>query len=82
MKGFKDTTRTCYSKGGPVPGPRGAAAMSKTMSAYRKGVLHQATSAYLAVLDGVTLADLVAPADVTVKMPGSLKSRPKPGLPA
>lgn len=41
MKGFKDTTRTCYSKGGPVPGPRGAAAVSKVMGAYRTGKLHQ-----------------------------------------
>lgn len=41
MKGFKDTTRTCYSKGGPVGGPKGAAQVSKTMSQYRKGTLHQ-----------------------------------------
>ena len=47
-----------------------------------KGVLHQATSSYLAVLDGVTLADLVAPAEVTVKMPDSQKSRSTPGLAA
>ena len=32
-----------------------------------KGVLQQATNSYLAVLDGVTLADLIAPADVVAK---------------
>ena len=41
MKGFKDTTRTCYSKGGQVPGPRGAAAVSQTMSAFKRGTLHR-----------------------------------------
>ncbi len=40
-----------------------------------KGVLHQATNSYLAVLDGVTLADLVAPADQKVQMPASRKPR-------
>ena len=45
-----------------------------------KGVLHQATSRYLAVLDGVTLADLIAPEEVTVQMPAS--RRATPGLPA
>jgi hypothetical protein len=45
-------------------------------------VLHQATSSYLAVLDGVTLADLVAPADVSVRMPRSKKAQTPPGLPA
>ena len=43
-----------------------------------KGVLHQATNSYLAVLDGVTLADLIARPDVqakgaTVEMPVSRK---------
>ena len=43
-----------------------------------KGVLHQATNSYLAVLDGVTLADLIARPDVqakgaTVGMPVSRK---------
>jgi Rrf2 family nitric oxide-sensitive transcriptional repressor len=46
-----------------------------------KGVLHQATSAYLAVLDGVTLADLIAPKKVTIQMPGSKKIRATPELP-
>ena len=32
-----------------------------------KGVLHQATQSYLAVLDGVTLADLIAPATARTK---------------
>ncbi len=32
-----------------------------------KGVLHQATNSYLAVLDGVTLADLIARPDVQAK---------------
>jgi Rrf2 family nitric oxide-sensitive transcriptional repressor len=47
-----------------------------------KGVLHQATSSYLAVLDGVTLADLIAPENVTVQMPKSKKILATPGLPA
>jgi Rrf2 family nitric oxide-sensitive transcriptional repressor len=47
-----------------------------------KGVLHQATSSYLAVLDGVTLADLIAPENVTAQMPKSKKSLATPGLPA
>ena len=34
-----------------------------------KGVLHQATDAYLAVLDAVSLADLVAPASQRVQLP-------------
>ncbi len=43
-----------------------------------KGALHQATNSYLAVLDGVTLADLIARPDVrakgaTVGMPVSRK---------
>jgi Rrf2 family nitric oxide-sensitive transcriptional repressor len=38
-----------------------------------KGVLHQATAAYLAVLDAVTLADLVAPAVKRVQAPLSRK---------
>lgn len=32
-----------------------------------KGVLQQATNSYLAVLDGVTLADLIAPPDARAK---------------
>jgi Rrf2 family nitric oxide-sensitive transcriptional repressor len=47
-----------------------------------KSVLHQATSSYLAVLDGVTLADLVAPENVKVQMPKTKKSKTTPGLPA
>jgi Rrf2 family nitric oxide-sensitive transcriptional repressor len=45
-----------------------------------KTVLHQATHSFLAVLDGVTLADLIAPAARTVKMPGSKKAGAAPGL--
>ena len=40
-----------------------------------KGVLHQATSSYLAVLDGVTLADLVSSEPVGVRMPVSGRNR-------
>jgi Rrf2 family nitric oxide-sensitive transcriptional repressor len=39
-----------------------------------QGVLHQATNSFLAVLDGVTLADLIAPVSRTVKMPASTKA--------
>jgi Rrf2 family nitric oxide-sensitive transcriptional repressor len=39
-----------------------------------KGVLQQATAAYLAVLDGVTLADLVAPVNPQVAPPLSRKA--------
>jgi Rrf2 family nitric oxide-sensitive transcriptional repressor len=46
-----------------------------------KGVLHQATASYLAVLDGVTLADLIAPLPTPAKssqvaMPISHKKKP------
>ncbi len=44
-----------------------------------KGVLHQATAAYLAVLDGLTLADLVPPREAAVTP--SRKIRWVPGLP-
>jgi Rrf2 family nitric oxide-sensitive transcriptional repressor len=46
-----------------------------------KSVLGQATQSYLAVLDGITLADLVAPMDSRVDM--SIKQRMQliPGLP-
>ncbi len=37
MKGFKDTTKTRYSKGGGTPGPKGAALISQTMREYRQG---------------------------------------------
>ncbi len=46
-----------------------------------KGVLSQAMQAYFAVLDGVTLADLVAPGAATARMPKSLRSALVPGLP-
>lgn len=45
-----------------------------------KGVLAQATQSYLAVLDGVTLADLVAP--VVSPRRSTQKVRWLPGLPA
>ena len=38
--GFKDSTRTHFSKGGPVGGPKGAAKISKVMSEYKAGKLH------------------------------------------
>jgi Rrf2 family nitric oxide-sensitive transcriptional repressor len=47
-----------------------------------KGLLHQATASYLAVLDGMSLRDLLAPMDSTVQMPKSRKSMPLPGVPA
>ena len=40
-----------------------------------KAVLHQATSSFLAVLDGVTLADLVTRETISVQMPPSRKKR-------
>ena len=45
-----------------------------------KGLLHQATDSYLAVLDGVTLADLVAPESKRVRAPLSRKGL-MPGVP-
>ena len=51
-----------------------------------KGVLHQATEQYLAVLDGTTLADLIAPLQspgkVVVSGPRSRKPALLPGIPA
>lgn len=47
-----------------------------------KGVLSQAMQSYFSVLDGVTLADLVAPRTATARMPKSLRSGLVPGLPA
>ena len=42
MNGFKDTTKTCYTKVGPVGvGLRGAAAISRIGKQYRTGMLHQ-----------------------------------------
>lgn len=50
-----------------------------------KGVLHQATEQYLAVLDGTTLADLIAPLQspgkVVVSGPRSRKPTLLPGIP-
>jgi hypothetical protein len=40
MKGFKDTTRTHYAKGGPAGGPKGAAKVASVMSEYKRGDLH------------------------------------------
>ena len=46
-----------------------------------KGVLQQATDRYLAVLDAVTLEDLVPPAGLEVKMPKSRRPHPVAGIP-
>lgn len=46
-----------------------------------KGVLSQAMQAYFAVLDGVTLADLVAARPVVVANPASRRAQAIPGLP-
>lgn len=35
--GFKDSTKTHYSKGGPAGGPKGAAKISSVMRAYKTG---------------------------------------------
>ena len=40
MKGYKDTTRTCYVKGGPVGGNKGAAKMAQVMKEFKSGTLH------------------------------------------
>ena len=47
-----------------------------------KAVLSQAMQSYFSVLDGVTLADLVASRTATARMPKSLRSGLVPGLPA
>jgi len=47
-----------------------------------KGVLNEATQSYLAVLDGVTLADLVVPVDTPVRSPKARGVRLIAGLPA
>ncbi len=47
-----------------------------------KGVLHKATASYLAVLDGVTLEDLLAPALTHIQMPKSRGLHLKAGIPA
>lgn len=46
-----------------------------------KGVLNQAMQAYFSVLDGVSLADLVASSAVITFSPSSRVSRAVPGLP-
>lgn len=40
MKGYKDTTRTHYTKGGPVGGPKGAAKIAAVMREFKDGTLH------------------------------------------
>lgn len=47
MKGFKDTTRTHYSKGGPACGPKGAAKTSQVMSEF-KGPVKKAAGGMIA----------------------------------
>jgi len=47
-----------------------------------KSVLNEATQSYLAVLDGITLADLVAPITSAVRPPKSRRVPLVPGLPA
>jgi len=47
-----------------------------------KSVLSQATQSYLAVLDGITLADLVAPADNSAVSANTIRMQLIPGLPA
>lgn len=46
-----------------------------------KGLLHQATASYLAVLDGMTLQDLLVPDESLVQMPKSRKPLSVPGVP-
>jgi Rrf2 family nitric oxide-sensitive transcriptional repressor len=46
-----------------------------------KGLLHQATAAYLAVLDGASLADLVAQSSSRVQAPVSRRLAATPGIP-
>ena len=36
MKGYKDSTKTTYIKGGPKGGPRGAAASRSAMKAFKE----------------------------------------------
>lgn len=47
-----------------------------------KGVLNQATQSYLAVLDGITLADLVAHTDSSASSASTIRVQLIPGLPA
>jgi Rrf2 family nitric oxide-sensitive transcriptional repressor len=46
-----------------------------------KGVLNAALQAYLRVLDGVTLADLLAPRPSSARLPVDLRALAVPGLP-
>lgn len=46
-----------------------------------KGVLNQATQSYLAVLDRVTLADLVIVVPVSAQVPNTQRAQLVPGLP-
>jgi Rrf2 family nitric oxide-sensitive transcriptional repressor len=46
-----------------------------------KNVLSEAMQSYLAVLDGVTLADLIVPMDTQLLPPGASRLRLIPGLP-
>ena len=46
-----------------------------------KGVLNQATQSFLSVLDGITLADLVAPVASVVDAPKTRRLKWIPGLP-
>ena len=46
-----------------------------------KGLLHQATDSYLAVLDAASLADLIAPTLSLVKAPASRRCAATPGIP-
>lgn len=44
MDGFKDSTKTQYSSGGSVKGPKGAAKVSKVMREYKEGTLHSGSA--------------------------------------
>jgi Rrf2 family nitric oxide-sensitive transcriptional repressor len=46
-----------------------------------KGLLRQATASYLAVIDGMTLHDLLEPTESPVQMPKSRRPQPVPGVP-
>lgn len=37
MKGFKNSTRVQYSKGGPACGPKGAAKTAQVMARFKQG---------------------------------------------
>lgn len=40
MKGYKDTTKTAYTAGGPVGGAKGAAKTATVMREFKRGELH------------------------------------------